>query len=826
MIKKAWSLRLSEVKAWLKDFEFDKYDLILMLLLFFMGRAHLPGGIVAFGFPAFAAAVLSSRCKMLPRVSAVYFIATAVGTLTLGAWWQLFILTVSSITFYMVMMFDTRVTDSARSDSGKHKLPLGIKAGAVLLGAQLPPMILAVSAGADSAKQAVLLLFQAAVAFIAFYVFRTVVQVFSDSISRKLMSNEEMACLAITFAVLVLGLPDIILLGLSLRKVICVSIIMIFAYRGGLGTGAACGITVGALLAASAMGDGSDFSAIMIGLFGFCGFLSGLLNRFGKVGVSAGFLLGNLIFSPMVTMSADLVMSLFEIGFAVVIFFILPEKATKFLKLPQLTGVHIPTVKINYAEKLRNTAISRLSGFGEILREMANVCVELTDKRQAEPEKSDLMDAMNRITNHVCNRCIMKNDCWDKNFYQSYKNFLSILTTLEIKGRVKPCDIPAALGGKCARTSQIISECKTALEISRAESLWKRRLEESRKLIPTQLMGMASILESLSREVDMSVRFMDNLERDIIREFRKRELRIKNVTVCRNRYGRYECHAEVKCCDAVSEQRMCYEEYAAIISDVLGSQMAPGEECCRNGVWGNMEEKAGEARLWCKMSFYEAEPLRTCVGVACTPAYGSAVTGDSHSYLSIDRGIQMAALSDGMGTGEQASRQSRSVIRLLELFMESGLDKSAAVSMINALLENGTGERELSATVDMAVFDLYEGRVSFLKLGAMPALIKREERIETVKVSNLPVGLAPADEPVHAVERKVGSGDYVIMMTDGVGEAYRRAGVKDSDFYGFIEQIATGTPQEVAEKIIKNALDISSNKPKDDMLVMVTKVVA
>lgn len=113
-----------------------------------------------------------------------------------------------------------------------------------------------------------------------------------------------------------------------------------------------------------------------------------------------------------------------------------------------------------------------------------------------------------------------------------------------------------------------------------------------------------------------------------------------------------------------------------------------------------------------------------------------------------------------------------------------------------------------------------------LSLGAMPALIKREERIETVKVANLPIGLAPADEPIHAVERKVSNGDYVIMMTDGVGEAYRRAGVKDSDFYGFIEQIATGAPQEVAEKIIKNALDISSNKPKDDMLVMVTKVVA
>ena len=819
MIKKAWSLRFSEVKAWLKQLDFDKFDWLLTVLLFLMGRAHLPGGLIPFGLPALAAAMISSRCKMTPGVSAGYFTSAALGTLTLGNWWQFFLFAVSSISFYAVMRFDVRVTESTRSDTGKHKIPIGIKAGLILLASQLVPAAIAVSADTQTARQVVLLLFQSAVGFIGFYIFRAVMQVFSDDISRKLMSNEEMACLAISLAILVLGLPDFVLLGLSLRRVLCVFIIMIFSYRGGLGTGAACGITVGALLAAADMGD---FSTVTVGLFGICGFLSGLLNRFGKVGVSAGFLLGNMIFSPMVTLSADLIMSLFEIGFAAVGFFVLPEKATRALKLPQLTGVRIPTVKVNYAEKLKNTAIARLSGFGEILREMSHVCEELTDRRPDEADKSDLMTAMNRITNNVCNRCIMRSDCWERNFYQTYKNFLSLLTTLEVRGSVKAKDIPAALGSKCAYTSQVITECKSALELGRAETIWRRRLEESRRLIPAQLMGMAGILESLSREVDMSVRFMDTMEKEIIREFRKRELRIKNVTVCRNRYGRYECHAEVKCCDKDSDQRLCYNEYAAIISDVLGSPMTPDEACCQSGVWTEGETP----RVWCKMSFYQAEPLKTCVGVACTPAYGSAVTGDSHSYLSIDRGIQMAALSDGMGTGEKASRQSRSVIRLLELFMESGLEKSVAVSMINALLENGSGERELSATVDMAIFDLYEGRVSFLKLGAMPALIKREERIETVKVTNLPMGLAPVDEPIHPVERKVGNGDYVIMMTDGVGEAYRRAGVNDSDFYGFIEQIANGAPQEVAEKIIKNALDLSSHKPKDDMLVMVTKVVA
>ncbi len=818
MMKKAWSLRIKEIMNYLSEIKPDRYDVVIMIVLFFMGRAHFPGGVTAFGFAALAACLLSSHCKMYPGISVMYFLSTAMGVISLGQWWQLFILVISSVTFYSVMVFDKRAVESPRSDGEVYKLSLWVKAGLVMLISQVLPMFIVAAISKNSVASLVIMLFQLFISFVSFYVFKTVVTVLGDNISRKLMSNEEMACLAISFAIMILGLPDIVLLGMSIRRMICVCITLVFAYRGGLGTGAACGITVGALLAAFYAGtDLGDFTSVMMGLLGLCGFLSGLLNRFGKFGVSIGFILGNLIFSPVVTLSADLVMSFFEVGFAVIMFCILPEKVTDFLKLPQLTGVHIPTVKINYADKLKNTAISRLNSFSDILKEMSNVCTELTDKNKTEPEKTDLMTAMNRITNNVCHRCILKNDCWEKNFYQSYKNFLSILTTLEIKGQIKPGDIPASMAEKCARSSRVIEECRATLEMGRVETLWRGRLEESRKLIPAQLMGLSGILDNLAKEVDMSVRFMDNLERDIIRQFRKRELRIKNATVCRNRYGRYECHLEVKCCDTPGEDMMCVKDYAAIISDVLGAVMKPSEDCCK--------QEDGN-RLWCKVSFYEAEPLRTSVGVACTPAYGSAITGDSHSYMTIDRGIQMAALSDGMGTGEGASRQSRAVIRLLELFMESGLDKSTAVSMINSLLENGSGEKDLSATVDMAIFDLYQGRVSFLKLGAMPALIKRDERIEMIKVANLPVGLAPYNEPVHAVERKVGNGDYVIMMTDGVGEAYRRAGVNDSDFYGFIEQITEGTPQEVAEKIIKRAMAISGDKPKDDMLVMVTKVVA
>ena len=58
--------------------------------------------------------------------------------------------------------------------------------------------------------------------------------------------------------------------------------VMIFSYRGGLGTGAASGVVMNTFTA-STMSSGGQFSATIISLYAFCGFLAGLFNRYKKV---------------------------------------------------------------------------------------------------------------------------------------------------------------------------------------------------------------------------------------------------------------------------------------------------------------------------------------------------------------------------------------------------------------------------------------------------------------------------------------------------------------------------------------------------------------
>ena len=72
------------------------------------------------------------------------------------------------------------------------------------------------------------------------------------------------------------------------------------------------------------------------------------------------------------------------------------------------------------------------------------------------------------------------------------------------------------------------------------------------------------------------------------------------------------------------------------------------------------------------------------------------------------------ALSDGMGSGEKACRESTLVVELLEELLEAGFPEKTAIQMINTTLVMGREEIHYS-TIDMSVFDLYTGECELIK---------------------------------------------------------------------------------------------------------------
>ena len=73
-------------------------------------------------------------------------------------------------------------------------------------------------------------------------------------------------------------------------------------------------------------------------------------------------------------------------------------------------------------------------------------------------------------------------------------------------------------------------------------------------------------------------------------------------------------------------------------------------------------------------------------------------------------------------------------------------------------------------TLDVCLFDLYRGSCEFVKAGAAATFIKKKDKVEKIVSTTLPIGVIQNIE----IDREVcdlESGDYVVMVTDGVLDA-------------------------------------------------------
>ena len=180
-------------------------------------------------------------------------------------------------------------------------------------------------------------------------------------------------------------------------------------------------------------------------------------------------------------------------------------------------------------------------------------------------------------------------------------------------------------------------------------------------------------------------------------------------------------------------------------------------------------------------------------------------------------GRQAAILSDGMGAGEDACRESAMVIELLEELLGAGFPEKAAIRMLNAALVMGREEIHYS-TVDMTVFDLYTGECEITKAGASSTFIKKGDQVEHLSSSSLPVGVVNRIE-IDAVTRTLDDGDFVIMVTDGILDALP-VGEQDILLETIIQGSDIRNPREMAHHVLEQVLAWTGKEPADDMTVL------
>jgi stage II sporulation protein E len=175
-------------------------------------------------------------------------------------------------------------------------------------------------------------------------------------------------------------------------------------------------------------------------------------------------------------------------------------------------------------------------------------------------------------------------------------------------------------------------------------------------------------------------------------------------------------------------------------------------------------------------------------------------------------------LSDGMGTGKAAAKESVSAVEILEQLLRAGVEPGSAMRLLNAAALLKNGEDWGYATVDLCCIDLFTGSTRFYKYGAAPSYVKTGRAIRRVKCTSLAAGMLAGEEAAPDVVRmRLKPGSVALIASDGV-----LAERQD----GWLRQILNGCEQldtkEIARQTLQAAVERFGNA--DDMTALAIRV--
>lgn len=763
----------------------NKKLILLSMISFLLGRAGILQGLTPFGIGFFAALNYKDRKYAIIGVTTFLGILSTQGIsgsipygITIGIIYLL---------FYYVMDLRKMKTLKAAFISGFTYFTVA--------------MIFA-SFGTFYLYNVVMMGFEALVIFVLLYISSYALPIITENKNRRILSTEEIICVAILTGVALTGVNEAYIFNLSLRNGLTILITLLFAYNGGTAVGASVGITLGLITSMSL----APTTPMIIGIFGFSGLLAGIFKDMGKIGSSLGFIMGNAILTFYINGYSEVFIQFREIFLAIGLFLFIPNSWMKHIEKFCNSPKSILYSDQTLSQRMRKRTHRKLVEFSDVFHDLATTFDKIADTYDIF-ERDELTNLVQRVANDVCNNCGMRRSCWERNLIGTYQGMTDLMVLIELRENVQPEDLPETLKRRCIHKKKLIEKMTHLYELSYLDMSWRNRFVEERQLIGQQFKGVSEVVGKMAEELNVDITYDVDLENELYVALDKAGLSAKNIMVVQQENGGLEITIEKSPC---YNRESCTNDYIPVISEAVGIKFMKKSTGCNY--------QKGEE---CSFTLVEANQYTAMTRVAKVMKEGNTLSGDTYSFMEIKDSQYLIALSDGMGTGDKAHRQSSATITMLEKMMEVGFDREVAIKSINSMLMLKSSE-EMFSSLDMALLNLCKGKVDFVKIGSAPSYIKRNNgKVESIKASTLPIGILKNIEFNEEVQ-KIGDGDFIIIASDGILEANKEEGEEWLPTY--LATLNTRNPQDLADKILQKALMLTNNHAKDDMTVLVTKV--
>lgn len=667
-------------------------------------------------------------------------------------------------------------------------------------------------------------------AYIFYKIFANSLIVINEFGKKKAFAIEEVIGASILIATCASSFREFAIFGFELRTILSILVVLVLGWKNGILVGATTGITIGTILGLI----GQD-EPIIIASYALSGMIAGIFSRFGKFGVIVGFILGNAILTYVTNGNTSQIIYFKEILIASLGLLLVPNSVE--IDIEELFGKSklLQAGSTARIEENKET-IYRLNNMSETIADIADTYKEaaatIVEEEELEEEQNRkifeeellgniegledniLYEDIQNIENSeliedifktlVEHQKITRKDLLD--IFANHNNYIVGFDNVEVSLTLEE-DIEEVV--------RIINE---AYRVSKVNFIWKHKMDESKKTMIHQLDGVSKVISSLANDIekkeDEASEFIIERE-EILKIAKERKIEIKDLKIRREKTGRYIINVYVDSCCNENEKRGCtVEAIEKILSKVFNDKIVIQKNNCGQKKDTNL----------CINTYASQDRYMLQLGISRKTKEGSPISGDTSSSLKLEDGKYLLAISDGMGTGPKARQSSKIAIKMLERLLSSGFDKDSSIELINSTLSASCKEEDGYATLDIAILDLYAGNIEFIKNGACPTYIKQNGKVQIIKALSLPAGIL---ENISLVvyDKDMEDNDILVMCSDGIMESNTEYQNKELWVRDILESIQTDNVQKIADIITKEAIDNGYGQVKDDMTIIVAKMI-
>lgn len=620
---------------------------------------------------------------------------------------------------------------------------------------------------------------EAAAAGIMYIIFKRAGEFLSTRSTRTSISKDELICVALCAGVCITGLSGIAFpIGITISGIAAAYVVICASYNCSLSAAGSAGLGIGFMCSMS-----TPYAVSATGFYGLCALFGSLLRSFGKFGAAVGFLGGAsaaLIYSRF---GADTGISAPDIVIGSVLFILTPEKLharindffTKSMRIDALTS----------GERLRAYLCKKLNVMSDAFVSLGTSFKALSDIR-LQTGITEAADLFEDTARRVCRGCPMADECWEKTFNLTYRRMVSLLEQIEGGGEVSS----KSIFEKCIRSEVFVNEFTHVYEAYRQKELFKGESQRSCDLAAALYKEFGDILSQTAASIEDRLGFRSEYEEELITELDKCGISLFEISVIEHGDDRLEFFLGLNSGAYV-------DKLVDIIKNVTGIDVEFDSE------------NDGMVRLVTKPRYN----IKT--GLCAVPCDGCDISGDNTEIFETADNCSFVIISDGMGCGYDARRESKSVVRLLKEFITAGFDAETAIRIVNSSLCMQL-DRERASAIDLLYIDRTSGIAKLFKIGCAETFFFHGGNTDTIFPVSLPAGMVNSID-LNPQTIRIHEGDILVMVTDGVTQSGSSEWIKD-------EIRPELSAEENARTIIDKAIVKWGGKAFDDMTCAIIKI--